>query len=389
MPETITVLAEESQNLDTTCYRGTAALADLCRLSQPDIFDQVTHPDGLQRDLNKRHALDAYEYVAREAAPTRPRAFPEVMLNVRDLKVVEVLELADVEGLKVVSIAFDLDKIDRAKTVKVSRVDGNHRLWFGNGDGIDRPPLDALVPFSITLGLDRDQEGSLFLDFNSEQKGLNTSHLHVLRSRLTPDEVELAQHPERVYALHLASDAASPWYDLVHMGGSKAGSQEQGVKRPVNFVALEQGIKRTLSKSQYITDLTTYDAQYGLLRNYWQAVKAVFPEAWERPGDYLVLKNLGVSVFSLVGAAVIDRCMAAMGDYIEIETMAAYLERAKKAVDWHKDSVDVAGMSGNRAALALAGRMAEAMPKRPPKARPQSVIDQDAIADALTSEDAA
>lgn len=370
---TITVLAEESRNLDTVCYRGTAALKDLTRVSQVDVFDQVRNPQGLQRDLSKAHALAAYNYVAKPADEQRPRAFPEVMLNVRDKAVVDVRDVnivnadgldvtedLNVGALKVVAITFDLDKIDRAKTVKVSRVDGNHRLFFGNGDGKDREPLDASVPFSLTLGLTREQEGSIFLDVNAEQKGLNTSHLHVLRGRLTPDEVELELHPERVYALRLAQDEASPWCELVHLGGSRRGSKEAHIVRPVTFVALEQGVRRTLRKSPYLQEVTTHDARYALIRNYWQAVKQVFPEAWEHPAEYLILKNLGVSTFSQLGGTIIDRSMAKQA--IEVEDMVAMLTAVKDTVDWHKESTDVAGMSGNRAVLALSGRMAEALP---------------------------
>lgn len=388
---TITVLAERSANIDTICYRGTAALSDLSRLSQVDVYDQVTNPEGLQRDLNKKHALEAYDYAAQDPDDARPRAFPEVMLNVRDPKVVTLREVStvEVEGLQldVVALTFDLPKIDRAKTAKVSRMDGNHRLFFGNGDGNDRGPLDVAVPFSITVGLDRDQEKSLFLDVNANQKGLNTSHLSVLRGKLTPDEIEIKEHPARYFARRLVDDAVSPFHAIVHMGGSKAGSKEAGVKHPINFVALESGVKRILSKSQYLADLTSYDAQYALIRNYWVAVKSVYPEAWETPADFLVLKNLGVNVFSAVGGTLIDRCMAAQD--VEIETMAAMLAKPKKALNWAKDSTDVLGMSGNRAALALAAKMVEAMPKKPPKARAQANVDQDAIKAEQAAADAA
>jgi hypothetical protein len=53
---TVKLIAIEAPNLDTTCYRGSAALADLARISQADIFDQIDNPDGLQRDLNRKHA---------------------------------------------------------------------------------------------------------------------------------------------------------------------------------------------------------------------------------------------------------------------------------------------------------------------------------------------
>jgi len=70
------------------------------------------------------------------------------------------------------------------------------------------------------------------------------------------------------------------------------------------------GVKRTLSKSAYIHDITDIKAQYILLRNFWQAVKQVFPEEWANPKEYLILRNLGVVSLSTLAGTVIDRCLA-------------------------------------------------------------------------------
>ena len=64
----------------------------------------------------------------------------------------------------------------------------------------------------------------LFADINANHKGMNTSHLAVLRARLTPDEVELIQRPQRVFAMRLVNDEASPFKGMIHMGGSLAKS---------------------------------------------------------------------------------------------------------------------------------------------------------------------
>jgi len=357
-PHTVVLVAFESQNLDTTCYRGSAPLKDLTVVSQADVFDQDANPGGLQRELSRKHALDAYDYAA--GAPedhAYPRAFPEIILNVRDKAVVQV-ERDDGNAV----LTFDLDKILKARSVKVSRVDGNHRLMFGAGDGKGRPPIEAAVPFQLHVGLTPDQEASMFTDVNANQKGLNTSHLTWLRHRLTAEELELELHRDRVFASRLAVDELSPWRGLVHMGGSKAGASEAGVRRPVTFVALANGVKRVLRKSEYLSVTVTGDtAQYELIRRYWQAVRQLWPEAWESPSDYLVLKNLGVNTFSELGAKVIDRCLMT-GD-VELEDMVALLEGTKDRVDWHKDSRDVAGMSGNRAVLKLTQDMYRGLPK--------------------------
>lgn len=355
----VTIIAEEARNLDTICYRGSATLADLAHISQADIFDQVYNPEGLQRDLNKKHAADAYNYVAQPANPELPRAYPEVVLNVRDKKILKRETVYEENGVKLVRLTFDLDAILKARSVKVSRVDGNHRLVYSGGDGKDRSPIELCAPFQLHIGLTRDQETNLFSTINHEQKGLNTSHLAVLRSRITPEDVELAQHPSRVFAKRLAEDAVSPWADRVHMGGSRAGTKEAGKYLPITFIALEHGVGRTLRKSGYLREQMP-DGQYALIRGFWQAVAAVYPEAFAEPRDYLIAKNIGVQALSLLAATVIDRCVIAGN--VEVGHMVPFLEAAKPAVDWHKDSTDVAGMSGNRAALLLATAMGKNLP---------------------------
>ena len=54
----VEVTAVQTDNLDTKCFRGSAPLAHLAVISQPDVFDQVTNPNGLQRDLSPKHASD-------------------------------------------------------------------------------------------------------------------------------------------------------------------------------------------------------------------------------------------------------------------------------------------------------------------------------------------
>jgi len=355
----IEVTAHEAKNLDTICFRGAAPLAHLALASQADIFDQVSNPGGLQRDLSPKHASDAYDYVRRGRDPNYPRAFPEIVLNVRDKKVLQREEIETREdGTKLVRLSFDLDKM-RDGRVCVSRVDGNHRLFYAAGDD-RREPLMTFAPFQVHVGLTREQERSLFVDINANQKGMNTSHLAIMRARLTPEEEEIKNHPDRWIANRLAEEVDSPWHGLVHLGGSKTGSRTQGLTRPVNFASLQAGVGRTLAKSQYIHDLTDPEAQYLVIRNYWDAVKLTFAKEWARPKDFLLLKNIGVMSLSILGGTIIDRCMAR--STVSIEDMARYLHQVEGTFDWGKDATgerSISGMSGNRAALIIAGELAK------------------------------
>ena len=351
----IELIGYESKNLDTVCYRGSAPLAHLALISQTDVFDQVTNRDGLQRDLSPKHASEAYEYVKREVRHSQPRAFPEVVLNVRDKSILQ--NVKNGEGLR---MRFNTGGMNEASTkVYVSRVDGNHRLYHARGDD-RRAPLLAEIPFQIHVGLTREQERSLFVDINSNQKGLNSSHLQIMQSRLTDDEREIRDNPARWIARKLAESPDSPWHGLIHMGGSKKGTRSQGLTRLVNFASVLGGVSKLLQKSQYIHDLTDIQLQYIVIKNYWQAVKTVFSEEWANYKKYLLLRNVGVWSLSLLGGSIIDRCMS--NGKVEAQDFEGYLQQVRHRFDWNKDEKGdraISGMSGNRAALIIAAAMAE------------------------------
>jgi len=254
-------------------------------------------------------------------------------------------------------LTFDRNKMPGGK-VSVSRVDGNHRLHYSEGDD-RRDPLLEHIPFQLHVGLSRDQERQLFVDINANQKGLNTSHLAIMQSKLTPEQLEIRDHLDRWIAKRLTDDPGSPWHGIVHLGGSKKGSRAQGLPRAVNFASLQTGVGRTISKSQYLHDLTDPQAQYAIIRNYWQAAKTVFAQEWGAPKAYLLLKNIGVLSLSILGGTIIDRCLA-RGQY-EVADLARYLEQTRLKFDWSSDNSGdrgVAGMTGNMAALIIAGEMA-------------------------------
>ena len=345
--------AQKSKNLDTICFRGSAPLAQLALISQPDIFDQVANPEGLQRDLSPKHASEAYEYVHKGRIKGFPRAFPEVVLNVRDKS---ILRQED-NDTGSVSLSFSVSDMKEGK-IYVSRVDGNHRLFFAAGDE-RRDPLLAEVPFQLHVGLSREQERSLFVDINSNQKGLSSSHLAVMQNRLSPEEVEIRDHLDRWIASKLSKDPLSPWHGLIHEGGSKKGTRQQGLTRLVNFASIQGGLTKMLSKSQYIHDLGDAELQYIVIRNYWQAVKSVFAAEWATPKKSLLLKNVGVWSLSILGATIIDRCMPL--HQVDKEHFARYLSQARARFDWNSDATGdraISGMSGNKAALIIAAAMA-------------------------------
>ena len=128
----VDVVAHKDKNLDQECYRGSAPMAHLALISQPDIFDQFNNPEGLQRDLSVSHANGAYDYAAGKSDPAWPRAFPEVVLNVRNKRAVDIEPAQHGSDGNLYRMRFNAEKAKPGDIV-VSRVDGNHRLFYARG----------------------------------------------------------------------------------------------------------------------------------------------------------------------------------------------------------------------------------------------------------------
>ncbi|MDQ2865614.1 MAG: hypothetical protein M3R51_05255, partial [Candidatus Eremiobacteraeota bacterium] len=81
-----------AKNLNLLSLRGAARLDRLATISAPDVFDSVLNQQGTQRDTIDKHARETFDY-AKDAAQLpveyEPRAFPDILLNARDLAAVE------------------------------------------------------------------------------------------------------------------------------------------------------------------------------------------------------------------------------------------------------------------------------------------------------------
>jgi len=340
----IELYALEGKSFGLTTYRGYAKLSDLARISQADIYDERNNPGGIQRDLDTAHAVDAYQYAAIGKGKLGDyRLWPEVVLNVRDPSVVTREPITKAGGLNLTKLSFDLEKINKTTyTPQVSRVDGNHRLHFAEGDEKRSfAPVEEITPFSITVGLDVAGEQALFADVNDNQKGMNTSHLHNIRYRLTPEMKTMAATPELWISEKLHEDPESPFLGLVYKGGVRS----QGSERYINLTSFKNGVELLLGSGKTLKTLpgspgTRVTAQYHLIRNYWNAVKKIYSSDWNK--DTLLLKGVGYRAMSIAGGSIIDRCLAEhKTDSKDMETLVERTQKTKlddgSLLDWAKD----------------------------------------------------
>lgn len=323
-------------------YRGFAALGDLADISRADIYDQQKNPQGTQRDLSPAHARDAYEYVKNRSLGF----WPEVFLCARKRDVLTFRPFSP-ETPDVGVLEIDVGEAVDSKEIVISRVDGNHRLHYGDGKQSGYSRIQKLVSFCLAYDLTREEEITLFRDINDNQKRMNTSHLDGIEVRLTPEEELKRKTPELFIAQQLSRDEGSPLYGRVFEGGKKPVAAE------VPLRGLKTGIEYMLSRSTQLPRLEDAEAQYRVIRNYFDAVKRWQPKAWSRPKDYIVLRGAGLWAICFIGAHVIDLAL------LDGEFKASHMLRILRSGgdwDWGKQG-EFKGFSGRGGALQISVRV--------------------------------
>jgi DGQHR domain-containing protein len=339
------------RNLNLWVLRGFAPMDLLSEISSADVYDEYKNPQGTQRDLTKSHSQDALDYAVESdlvSADVDPRAFPEVILNARDINVIEVFSVED--GLEITS--FDsLNGLEESDTrilnlkvrtdlfgwpkppyqPQISRVDGNHRLYQAENAREDESELDSLpeIPFSIFVGLNPAQERKLFKDINANQKGMESAFLDTIIISQGTDVALLSDSKTRALVIAKRLTAAGSAFDgKVFSGGSRKGAKEKyGEVPPLKLNALKRAIQTTLRKAdrlvaaQLPTNLDSeqlsaadyeqklligVDAIFLLLDRFWKAVSTAYPDAWQNRKDYILLQSIGLEAFSMLAARIIE-----------------------------------------------------------------------------------
>jgi DGQHR domain-containing protein len=308
-------------------------------ISRADIFDQSENPFGTQRNLSPGHAKKAYQYVT-----TRTKAFyPEVVFNIRDPSYVKFIENGKGNERTFGTLEFLKDPV-ASKDIVVSRLDGNHRLWFVDGHDSSMPAVDRVASFCFLITKDLRQEVEVFRDINDNQMGMNTSHLHNIAARLLGEKVLKVTNPSLYIVQQLQKDKSSPLHHRIYEGGRV----EKGVTLTGLTIAnLTSSVKDMVTRSAKLSQFPDTDAQYEVIKNFWSAVCKWLPDAWEDPSKYIIFKGVGLYAISYVGVEVIDRCLL-KGKY-QVADLLTYLKRIpSNALLRSKETLVYAGRGGGR-----------------------------------------
>jgi len=353
------LLTLKGTNLNTPVYRGFASIKDIATISAPDTYKQDSNPDGLQRDLDGEHSREGYLYAeGAKKVPEYPRLWPEVILNVRKdaANVVEIVPVDEANNL--FKIVIHEDMIDKnRKRPQISRTDGNHRLFYGEGHPIRNwPSLDVSSPFSLSIGLTALQEASLFMDINDNLKRMNTSHLRHLQTRLSESEKLAKDDPALWIANRLVEDSKSPFHGIVYLGGAK--EKVQGLDRRVNLAALRTGTQMILKESRELREFDQIDDKFVIIRTYWKAVAREFAKEWADSKKYLLLRGFGVQSMFILGAEILDRCISPDVIWSQLEDkIVSYLVQTRVDVNWDAKEGNVKHKGGRVGAKELAEKL--------------------------------
>jgi DGQHR domain-containing protein len=343
IPEKMVIPVIRSKMLGVNVYRGFLELSILSDLSKADVYDQKKNPKGTQRDLSYKHAKDAYKYIK-----TKDFGFwPEVFLCARDNKILTFTPISE-EYPDLGILQIETDNVFKSETIVISRVDGNHRLYYADGKEKGFSRINKQVSFCLAFNLSLEEEIQLFKDINKNQKPMNTNHLDNIEVRLTEEEELKKLNPELFIAQKLNEDPKSPLKDRIYQGGKKP----VGVDIPLR--GLKTGLQYMFSRSTQLMRLPGADAQYIVVRNYFSAVKDWQPKAWLDPKEYIMLRGAGLWAICFLGAQVIDRAL--IRDKFKADDLLKVLQSGR-AWNWGKNG-DFKGYSGRGGSLEISNKIA-------------------------------
>jgi DGQHR domain-containing protein len=268
--------------------------------------------------------------------------YPEMILNIRDKSYVRFTASKEVGAVKFGTLEFVKNPGSQAQIV-VSRLDGNHRLWFADGHEKGMEAVSRPVSFCFLTLEDLNTELELFRDINDNQMGMNTSHLQNITARLLGEKALKVQNPPLYIVQRLLHDKKSPLYRMVHEGGKiRKGATLAGL----TIANLTSAVRDMLARSAKLTQFPDAEAQYKVIKNYWIALKRWLPDAWKNPREYIMFKGVGLYAISYVGIEVIDRSL--LRGRFTSDDMLEYLKQIPSESFANKETLPYAGRGGGR-----------------------------------------
>jgi DGQHR domain-containing protein len=317
------------------------------------------NPKGYQRTLVPIRVRKAVNYLLKEEG-----VFPtSVLVNIRGK-----IEFRPKKSID--SFAEFGELVLSPESLPFSIVDGQHRLEGLKEAREEDPKLDDYpVPVTVVNLPDVYTEMRQFYIINTRQKGVPTDlvqrHLYEMSEKMGKPKLLVLEGEKAVLTAEaipivdiIRNDPNSPWYNKVQLPGEKKQPNLIMKQRPfadsiTNILKSRPSFRRENPK-----ELAK------ILSDYWNALKEIFPEAFEDPADFTIQKTPGTYSLHMVFSQVYDLCE--QGDDCSQRKMKQILEKmfqnvaAAIPVDqmdsafWHK-------REGHPLAIATSQKMIKAL----------------------------
>ena len=222
----------------------------------------------------------------------------------------------------------------------MARLDCQHRLHSTD-------QLDVKLPFVIYQDLSKDEEITIFTTINDEHMGLAKSLVDAHTLTLTGKDDARKNEPHLAIAADLNDDKKSPWYQSVNSGGISKSTP--GTKRRITLRTFQVAIKDLISGPR--CQNAAYETKYEAVKNFWEAVKLTFPDAWKDHRKHMLIKGVGIAAMADLGRDVIQECLAK--NDISVDAMAVYIEKLE-GFDFRNKTSPLSLIGGQKGAAAAA-----------------------------------
>ncbi len=250
--------------------------------------------EGYQRNMSEKRATEIRDYIFK---------FNGVIPNNIIINFDTALNYDSREN----TISFDI-KDDIAWII-----DGQHRLY---GLSLSEKPIDVVVVAFEKLDL--QNQAKIFRTINSTQKGVNASLIYDLID-LVKDASFLEERAHELVK-KLNDDPESPWYLQIKMIGIGKGLVSQSAFVENLILLLDEEKRAPLH-------IYSEEQQYGVLKNYFNAIKFLFPNDWGNAKS-LLTKTVGFYSFISLLPTVLQICLSTYSDF-KVDSIVKVLETIK------------------------------------------------------------
>lgn len=171
-------------------------------------------------------------------------------------------------------------------------VDGQHRLY-----GFEYAKETYTLLCSAFIDLDVNREAEIFITINKEQKGISASVIYDLIPLIK--NADYLQIRSQSLVSRFNEDIESPWYNEIKMLGIGKGLITQATFAK----SIEKLIDPQAGPLSAYNELT----QYAILKNYFNAFKAIFSEEWGNR-SFILTKTVGFAAMCGVFPKVHNLC---------------------------------------------------------------------------------